>query len=163
MPPDDPLSPGVGNPLMPQALHDALAAVRSQGKYYGGAPQVPGPAGGRFGPGKSAISEAMNDLMRGGRGNTWIEVPEGGHGIYLRRDPFGTFQIANVSLEQQGTGAFTAYLQHIEEEAARLGSGRIEVENIFNKRLIPFLERNGYRIVNPGAAEPTAVKILKGP
>lgn len=27
-----------------QALHDALAAVRSRGAYYGGAPQVPGPA-----------------------------------------------------------------------------------------------------------------------
>jgi len=44
MGPDDPLSPGVGNPLMPQALHDALAAVRSRGAYYGGAPVAPGPA-----------------------------------------------------------------------------------------------------------------------
>jgi hypothetical protein len=29
---------------MPQELHDALAAVRGSGKYYGGTPVVPGPS-----------------------------------------------------------------------------------------------------------------------
>jgi len=41
---DDPLLPSWLHPLLPQPLHDALAAVRGSGKYYGGAPQVPGPA-----------------------------------------------------------------------------------------------------------------------
>jgi hypothetical protein len=31
-------------PDLPPQLHDALAAVRQRGAYYGGAPQVPGPA-----------------------------------------------------------------------------------------------------------------------
>jgi hypothetical protein len=44
--PDDPLAPGdVLHPWMPQELHDALAAVRGSGKYYGGTPVAPGPPG----------------------------------------------------------------------------------------------------------------------
>ena len=45
MPNDDPLQPsGLLHPLLPQPLIDALAAVRSRGAYYGGAPVAPGPA-----------------------------------------------------------------------------------------------------------------------
>jgi hypothetical protein len=33
-----------GRPDLPPQLHDALAAVRQQGVYYGGWPQVPGPS-----------------------------------------------------------------------------------------------------------------------
>jgi hypothetical protein len=52
--------------------------------------------------------------------------------------------VANMDFETKGTGAFTRYLDHIEGQANTRGLRTVKVENIFNDRLIPFLEKRGY-------------------
>jgi hypothetical protein len=64
-------------------------------------------------------------------------------GIYLRLTPTG-IDVANMDFETKGTGAFTRYLDHIEDQANKRGLRTVKVENIFNDRLIPFLEKRGY-------------------
>lgn len=115
-----------------------------------------GMGGGKLiGEGEQAISAALDRMTEHGRGNEWISVPEGGQGIYMRLRPNG-LDIANVSFEQQGTGAFTRYLDHIEAEAERRGLKEITMENIFNPRLIPFFEKRGY--VLRGGDPPSMIK-----
>jgi GNAT superfamily N-acetyltransferase len=54
--------------------------------------------------------------------------------------------IANIEVEEecQGQGLFTAWLAYAEQMAELRGLKAVFVENIMNKRLIPFLFRRGY-------------------
>lgn len=76
--------------------------------------------------------------------NGWVDVPEGK--IYLRRHGV-QLDITNIRFDddKQGTGAFTRYLNQMEQEAAADGIKTVRVENVENPRLGPFLERQGYR------------------
>src|SRR5262249_12641958 len=101
----------------------------------------------RFTEGKQAIDDFIGRAVDQRSANAWIEVPEGS--MYLRigrRPQLGkTLEIASLNFETKGTGAFTSYLQHMEDRL--LESSKLEaiyVENIFNERLISFLERRGY-------------------
>jgi predicted kinase len=104
-----------------------------------------------FDEGKQMLSQALNVFDQGEKRSTWVPVPEAGEsgfGIYLRQMKHGdqkVLTIANVRFEQRGTGAFTAYLDHLEREAAARGYTKIEAENIENPRLERFLRDRGYK------------------
>lgn len=149
----DPLSPqAAGRGLrttLSMVLEGLPYAQRGSTGVTGGRPSVP------RGEGERAISEALDRMQARGRGNEWVQVPEGGQGIYMRMRPDG-IDVANVSFETTGTGAFTRYLDHIEAQAAQRGLGDVTVENIFNERLIPFLEKRGFTL--RGGDPPSMVK-----
>lgn len=107
------------------------------------------------GEGERAISASLDRMAARGRGNEWVQVPEGGQGIYMRMRPTG-IDVANVSFETTGTGAFARYLDHIEAQAAQRGLQDVTVENIFNERLVPFLEKRGF--VMRGGDPPSMIK-----
>ena len=56
------------------------------------------------------------------------------------------FDISNVIATQQGRGTFTAWLKYAEHQAKQFNHSAIYVENILNKRLMPFLALKGYKI-----------------
>lgn len=130
------------------ALHAAPWAATARMPVVRAVPKL-------LGEGEQAISAALDRMTARGRGNEWISVPEGGQGIYMRMRPNG-IDIANLSFETQGTGAFTRYLNHIEAEAERRGLKEITMENIFNPRLIPYFEKRGY--VMRGGDPPSMIK-----
>ena len=109
--------------------------------------------------GAQAISAAIARMASKTRGgNEWVQVPEGGSGLYLRVGPRG-IDVANVDFDQKGTGAFTRYLDQIEREAAARQLPAVRVENILNERLIPFLEKRGYLTeFNPFGGPPSMYK-----
>ena len=110
-----------------------------------GAPGEAAPAG--TVDGRVAISAAIDKI--GERGNTWVSVPEGQ--IYLRagqRPGIGkTLEVPNVEFneEARGQGAFTRYLDHIEQEAGERGFDAVYAEQLFNTRLEKFLRGRGYQ------------------
>lgn len=102
-----------------------------------------------FGAGKRALSNQLDQFAQAGRGNAWVQVPEGGQGVYMRLTPHPKpedkyLQIANVDFDRKGTGAYGHYLQHLEGEAQRRGWKGVQLENVENQRLIPFYEKRGY-------------------
>lgn len=101
-----------------------------------------------FRPGREAISAFLDRAQASAIPRPeWVQTPEGGGGMYLRLRREGAnrlVDIANLDFEKKGTGAFTHYLEHIENEAQRRGLQGVRVENIFNKRLPQFLENRGY-------------------
>lgn len=100
-----------------------------------------------FGPGRKAISSFLDRAQARDRGNEWIKTPEGGQGMYLQLYREGAkrlINIGNLDFEKRGTGAFSHYLDHIEREAAARGLNGVRVDQIYNKRLIPFLQKRGY-------------------
>lgn len=118
--------------------------IQREGEVEGKALEQPSDP---FAEGKKAITEALNKLFARGRGNTYIQVPEGGRGIYARWNSHSRqLDVANVDFDNRGTGAFTAYLDHMEQWAADNGARRVVIENIVNDRLKPFAEKRGYRI-----------------
>lgn len=114
--------------------------------------------------GNQAITQALDEIYQGGAqrrgqpgvGRTWIQVPEGGQGIYIRMNPRG-LEIANVEIESRGTGAYGRYLSHMEQEASRLGIPRITLENISNPRLPDFYARRGYTPVSGNVRDGTLI------
>lgn len=71
----------------------------------------------------------------------WVREP--GINIYMRKPliaSHGDIELANMSADSPGKGALTRFLNKYESIC------RFYVENIFNERLIAYLERRGYRI-----------------
>lgn len=105
---------------------------------------------GNFTPGKQIIS----DFLSSGKRNAWIDVPEGK--MYLRQHN-GTIDVANLDFETKGTGAFSQYLRHLEDAVLEGKAKTIRVENIYNDRLISFLENRGY--VREGSSTPPTYRM----
>lgn len=81
--------------------------------------------------------------------NAWVR--ESGLSIYVRR-PTGfshdaDFELASMEADIPGNGALTSFLEKNENSAS------FYIENILNDRLVPFLEKRGYRIVGVGHNE----------
>jgi hypothetical protein len=76
--------------------------------------------------------------------NYWIEEP--GLHIYVRKtwriENCDTIDLANITADVPGRGALTKFLDRYEPDHI------FYVENIFNNRLVPYLERRGYVVVN---------------
>lgn len=124
----------------------------------------PGEIGGLLGvttrsAGKDTISYALNNMLSGKIRSAPIQVPEGI--IHTEWNPASReLNIHNVNFESKGTGAFTEYLDHIEQVAKQGGASKVKMESIGNDRLIPFLEKRGYEINRPESGNPDAFKAL---
>lgn len=89
----------------------------------------------------------------------WIKGPKT-LSVYVRRTPnnpywrdhYGDFQIANMFTETMGQGALTEFLNELESRYS------IFVENVLNERLIPFLERRGYKRVGNDTVLPSFLR-----
>lgn len=105
---------------------------------------------------------AIQSFIDGDAKNAWVDVPEGK--MYLRQSRHPrlgpVLDVANIDFETKGTGAFTKYLSHIEDQVKNNDKfNGIRVENIFNKRLESFLERKGF--VKDGMSDPPTMVMPK--
>jgi hypothetical protein len=117
------------------------------------------PSSDAFSEGKNTISYALGNIFSGRVSSAAIQVPEGGGGIRVEWNAAKReLNIDNIDFERKGTGAFSAYLDHIEQLAQEHGIRRIGVESILNDRLIPFLQARGYTIERPASGHPNAFK-----
>lgn len=90
--------------------------------------------------------------------SAWTVEP-GPLALYVRRalHPDVDFDLANMNAKTPGKGALTAFLDKYEPHYV------FRIENILNKRLVPFFLKRGYTIVpNPHDPE-NAYPCLIGP
>lgn len=73
--------------------------------------------------------------------SAWLREP--GLSIYVRRSfwPTRDYELANVSADEPGAGAFTRFLERFEPRFL------LYVEVVSTRRLIEYLERRGYHCV----------------
>ena len=92
------------------------------------------------------ITQKIKEFDDSGRRNAWLFMDE--LQVYVRngqRLGTTTFDVAtvNVNESERGKGWFTAFLDVLEGQGRR-----VYVEQILNPRLIPYLEKRGYKSVN---------------
>lgn len=106
---------------------------------------------------KRAIRAFNRSAMR----NSWIQHSD--IRVYIRKGQRRlptttgfqvTLDVANIQTKWHGKGIFTTWLTAAEEEAKKLGFDAVFVESILEERLIPFLERRGYKDM-PGSIPPS--------
>lgn len=135
------------------------------GQIIDGPPSAAAPNPGNFAVGKKMLSDTLDNFDKGQR-NAWVQVPESGEsgqGAYLRneRGPDGSriLTIANLRFEDKGTGAFTAYLNHLEQEAAKRGYSGVKVENLENHRLAhSLIHKHDFEVQGVNMGMPTLFK-----
>jgi hypothetical protein len=72
-----------------------------------------------------------------------------------------TFDVANIEvMAEKGKGVFTEWLGIAEHQARLLGYDAVFVESILEERLIPFLERRGYKHM-PGSIPPSMYLLIQ--
>lgn len=90
------------------------------------------------------MKTSFEKFLEGPWQNLWITEP--GINIYVRKSKrlgiYSTIDLANITAHRPGKGALTSFLDRFEKDHI------FYVENIFNDRLVPYLERRGYIIVN---------------
>lgn len=153
--------PGAPNPLAPLIERTQDLAGMAMG---GSIPELaargakPVPVSQELSKGNAAIQSFIDGSVK----NAWVDVPEGK--MYLRQSRHPrlgpVLDVANIDFETKGTGAFTKYLSHIEDQVKSNDKfNGIRVENIFNKRLESFLERKGF--VRDGMSDPPTMVMPK--
>jgi N-acetylglutamate synthase-like GNAT family acetyltransferase len=93
---------------------------------------------------------ALDEFLYGPRRNVWLEGDY--MRVYVRRGFHALdgsrvgecLDIANINVEPQGNGIFTAWLTYAEYMAKERSLQAVFVENILTQRLIDFLRRHGY-------------------
>lgn len=108
---------------------------------------------------QQAGTAAIDNFLTGDQRNAWIEVPEGQ--MYLRKRPDRTVDVANLDFDERGTGAFTNYLDFLENQLGGRIS-RVFIENVMNERLVPFLKARGYTEI-PGFGGVSSFQLTEKP
>lgn len=95
---------------------------------------------------KYPVPEELQVFFNTSQRRGWFYVIPGLQ-LYLRKGIVEkTIELANMEANPPGKGKLTFYIPRFESLVIQHGYFAIKVENIHNKRLIPFFEERGYKI-----------------